>query len=101
MAVALRGYRCIPNGCDSWWDNDRRLRMTLGYSVTHDPAIVRAVCRHRRDISIDLLNEVWQYGNVTDIIRRQFHRNDFMRISIDTQMQSAASIGASGSRVSD
>ena len=63
--------------------------MTLGNSVVGDLAIVRPVCRHRRNLSTDLIKEIWQFGAVADIIRRQFHRDDFMRIGIDTQMQLA------------
>jgi hypothetical protein len=52
-------------------------------------AVVRSICRHRRNINIDLIKEVRQFRDVADIIGRQFHRDDFMRISIDTEMQLA------------
>jgi hypothetical protein len=50
-------------------------------------AIVRPVCRHRRNVSTDLIKEVRQLRDVADIIGRQFRRNDVMRIGIDTEMQ--------------
>ena len=34
----------------------------------------------------DLVKEVRHFGDVADIIRGQFHRNDFMRASIDSEM---------------
>jgi hypothetical protein len=52
-------------------------------------AIVRPVCRHRSNVSTDRIKEVWKFGDVADIVRRQFHRDDFMRVGIDTQMQLA------------
>jgi hypothetical protein len=63
--------------------------VTLGDSIIDDLAIVRTVCCHRRNISIDLLKEVRQFRDVADIIRRQFHRDDFMRSGIHTEMQFA------------
>ena len=89
MFVTLRSCRFTCNGCYPWRNNDRRFWVTLGNSVIDDLAIVRPVCRHRRNVSIDLIEEIWQFGDVTDIIRRQFHRDDFMRIGIDTEMQLA------------
>src|ERR1700735_835622 len=53
MFVTLRRCRFVCNGCDSWWYDHRCLRVTLGNSVIDDLAIVRAVCRHRRHVSID------------------------------------------------
>ena len=35
-------------------------------------------------ISIDLIKQVWNCGDIADIIRRQFHRDDFMRVGINT-----------------
>jgi hypothetical protein len=87
MFVTLRSCRFTCNGCNPWRYNYRRLWVTLGNSVIDDLAIVRPVCRHRRNVSIDLIEKVWQFGDVTDIIRRQFHHDDFMRIGIDTEMQ--------------
>jgi hypothetical protein len=51
---------------------------TLGNSLIDDLAIVHPVCHHRRNVSIDLIKEVCQFGDVTDIIGRPFHRDDFM-----------------------
>jgi hypothetical protein len=41
------------------------------------------------DVSIDLIKEAWQFRDVANIIRRQFHRDDFMRIGIHSKMQLA------------
>jgi hypothetical protein len=89
MFVARHGCRRTCNSCYPGRDNDRRFWVTLGNSVVDDLAIVRSVCRHRRNVSADLIKQVWQFGDVTDIIQRQFHRDDFMRISIGTEMQLA------------
>jgi hypothetical protein len=58
MLVALRGYRFIQNSRDAWWNDDCCFRMTLGNNATNNLAIVRAVCCHRRHVSIDLIKEV-------------------------------------------
>ena len=57
MFVTLRDCRLICNGCDSWWNNDRRFWVTLGNNAIHNLAIIRAICRHRRHVSIDLIKE--------------------------------------------
>ena len=69
MFVALRGCHFTCNGCCSWRNNDRCLRVTLGNSVIDDLAIIRPVCRHRRNVDIDLIKEIGQFRNVADIIR--------------------------------
>jgi hypothetical protein len=100
MFVALRGCRFTRNGRYLSRNNYRRFRVTLRNCVIDDLAIVRPVCRHQRNVSIDLIEEVWQFGDAIDIIRRQFHRDDFVRIGIDRDA-ACASAGASGCRVSD
>jgi hypothetical protein len=70
-------------------NNDCRIWVTLGNSSIDDLTIIRHVCRQRRNISIDLIRVVRQFRDVADLIRRQFHRDDFMRIGIDTEMQLA------------
>ena len=91
MFVTLRDCRLICNGCDSCWNNDRRFWVTLGNNAIDNLAVVRAICRHRRHVSIDLIKEVWQFPDVANIIRRQFHRDDLMRVGVDTEMQLAPS----------
>jgi uncharacterized Zn-finger protein len=91
MFVALGGCRFTCNGCNLWWNNHRRIWVTLGNSVIDDLAIICPVCRHRRNVSIDLVEKVRQFGDVTDIIRRQFRRDNFMRTRIDSKMQLAPS----------
>ena len=91
MFVALRRHSFTRNGCNSWWNNDRRFRVTLGNGVIGDLAVIRPICRQRRNVSVDLIKQVWQFGDVTDIIQGQFHGDDFMCIGIDTEMQLAPS----------
>jgi hypothetical protein len=50
--------------------------VTLGNGVVDDLAIVRPVGRHRHNVGIDLLKEVWYHRDVADIVRRQFHRDN-------------------------
>jgi hypothetical protein len=45
--------------------------MTFVDSLT----VIRAICRHRRNVSVDLIKQVRNFGDIADIIRRQFHRN--------------------------
>ena len=87
MFVPLCCCRFTRNRRYAWRDDDCCFRMTLGNNVVDRLAIVRAICRHGRNVNIDLIKEVWHHRDVAGIIRRQFHRDDFMRISIDTKMQ--------------
>lgn len=91
MFVALRRHSFTRNGCNSGWDKNRRHRVALGNGVIDGLAIVRTVCRQRRNVSINQIKQVGQFGGVTDIIGCQFHGDDFMRIGIDTEMQLAPS----------
>ena len=59
MLVAQRGRRFTCNGRTSWWNDHRRFRVTLGNGVLDDLAIIRPVCRHRRNVSINLIKEIW------------------------------------------
>jgi hypothetical protein len=61
--------------------------MTFGNSIVNGFTIIRAVCRQRRNGSIDLIEQLRHLGNVADIIRRQFHSDDFMRAGIDAEVQ--------------
>jgi hypothetical protein len=55
MVVPPRGCRFICNGFSPWWNNNRRFWVRLGNSVIDDLALVRSVCRHRRNVGIDLI----------------------------------------------
>jgi len=61
--------------------------MTFGHGIVNGFAIIRPACRQRRDIGIALIEQFRKGGNVTDIIRGQFRRDDFMRVGIHAQMQ--------------
>ena len=63
--------------------------MTFGHSSVNGFAVIRAVCHQRRNVSLDLIQQLREFGNVADIIRRQFHGDDFMRVGINAQMQPA------------
>ena len=54
----------------------------------HKNALYRYLARQTRNTETanDLFQEVWQFRDVADIIRRQFHRDDLMRVGIDTEM---------------
>ena len=84
--VARRCGGCTWNGRYPWWNDDRRVRMTLGDGIVDSLTVIRAICRHRRNVGIDLIKQVWNFGDIADIIRRQFHRDNFMRVSINTEM---------------
>ena len=98
MFVALRCCRFSCNGCDPWWNNDQRYWGMLGDSVVDNLAIVCPICCHRRNVSTDLIKEVRHVGDVADIVRRQFHSNDFMRIGIDTEVHERGQSLSSGER---
>jgi hypothetical protein len=38
-------------------------------------------------VSIDLIEQVWHFRNATNIVRRQFHGNDVMRVRIKADMR--------------
>ena len=59
MLVALRRGGFIWNGRYSWRNDNRGFRMTFGDSVVDGLAIIRAICRHRRNVGIDLIKQVW------------------------------------------
>ena len=84
--VARRCGGFTWNGRYPWWNDDRRGRMTLGDSIIDSLTVIRAICRHRRNVGIDLIKQVRNLGDIADIIRRQFHRDNFMRVSINTEM---------------
>ena len=70
-------------------NDDRGLRMTFGHGIVNGLAIIRAVCGHRCNVSIDLIEQFRHFGNVADIVRRQFHGDDFMRVGINAEVQLA------------
>ena len=89
MSVALCCHGLARNGRRPRWNDDRGLRMTFGHSILDGFAIIRAVCGHRRQVSVDLIEQLPDLGNVADILRCQFYSDDFMRVSINAEMQLA------------
>ena len=61
--------------------------MTFGNSIVNGLTIISAVRGQRRDVSADLVKQIRYFGNVTDIIRRQLDRDDFMRDGIHPKVQ--------------
>src|SRR6266567_9543710 len=89
MPVALRCRGLARNGGRPGWNYDRGLRITFEHGVVNGFAIIRAIRRHRRNLSIDLIEQFGKFGYVADIIRRQFGRDDVVRAGIDAEMQLA------------
>jgi hypothetical protein len=87
--VALRGCRFTWNGRYPRWNDDRRFRVTLGNSIVDNFTVIGTICPHRRDVTADLIKSVRQFGDVADIIRRQFNCDNFGRAGINTEMQLA------------
>src|SRR5260370_14337312 len=87
MSVALRCRGLARNGCRRWWNDDRSLGMTFSHGIVNGLAIIRAVCRERRNVGSDLIEQFGKFGDVADIVRRQFGRDDFMRVSINAEVQ--------------
>jgi hypothetical protein len=63
MFVTLRGCRFDCNGCYSWWNNDPCFWVTLGNGVIDYLAIVRPVCRHRKNVGVNLSICSGRFGN--------------------------------------
>jgi hypothetical protein len=87
--------RCVSvvswNSRRTRWNDDRGFWMTLGDCLVGGLAIIRAVCRHRRNVRIDLIEETRNFGDIANVIRRHFHRHGFMRVGIHAEMQLAPS----------
>ena len=60
--------------------------MTFGDGIIHRLAIIRAIRCHRSNICIDLIEQVRYFRDIANIIRGQFHRDDFMRVSIHAKV---------------
>jgi hypothetical protein len=45
--------------------------VTLGNGIVDRLAIIRAVCRQRGNVDVDLIKQIRYFGNVADIVRRQ------------------------------
>src|SRR5580692_4506305 len=63
--------------------------MSHSDSIVDDFTVIRAIRDHRRNPNIDLIKQIRYFGNVTDIVRRQLHRDDFMRVGVHTKVQLA------------
>ena len=60
--------------------------MTCGDGIVHCLAIVRASRCHRSNVGIDLIEQVRYFRDIASIVRRQFHRDDFMRVSVHAKV---------------
>jgi hypothetical protein len=50
--------------------------MPIGNGVVGRLAIIRAVCRHGGNVAIHLIEQFRQYGNIANIVKRQFCSGD-------------------------
>jgi hypothetical protein len=50
---------------------------------------MRAVRRDRCNVSIDLIKQTRCFGKFADVVLRQLHRDDFMRVGINAEVQLA------------
>ena len=89
MSVALCWDGSAGNSRRPRRNSDRGLGVAFGNSIVNGFAIIRAVCGQRCDIILDLIEQFRHFGNVADIVRRQFHDGDFMRVSINAEVQFA------------
>ena len=56
--------------------------MTLGDSIIDSLTVIRAICRHRRNVGIDLIKQVWNFGDIADMLvpeltRRGRYKTDY------------------------
>jgi hypothetical protein len=61
--------------------------MTIGDRTAHFLAIILAIRCHRSNVGIDLIEQVRYFRYIANIVRRQFHRDDFMRVSIHAKVK--------------
>lgn len=87
MLIALRRCCFARNRRRSRWNDDSGLWMTFGNSIVDGLTIICAVRGQRRNVGVDLVKQIRYFGNVTDIIRRQLDRHDFMRDGINSKVQ--------------
>ena len=58
--------------------------MTASYTVSPSyapSAVIEAT------IGVDLIKQVRYFGDIADVVRRQFHRDDFMRVGIHAEVK--------------
>ena len=63
--------------------------MTFGQGIVSGLASYAPSAVSDANLTIDLIELFRHFGNVADIIRRQFHGGDFMRVSINAEVQLA------------
>ena len=86
MLIALCCGGPTRNRCRSGRNDNRRSRMTFGDGIIYRLAIIRAIRCHRSNICIDLIEQVRYFRDIANIIQGQFHRDDFMRVSIHAKV---------------
>ena len=87
MMIALGRGSSTCNRRHSWRNDNRGLRMTFDDGIVHRVAIIRAVRCHRSNIGINLIKQVRYFRDVANVVRRQFHRDDFIRVGIHTKVK--------------
>ena len=63
--------------------------MSLQHLVIDRIAVIGAISRDQTDWALDLVQQIRERRDVTDIIRRQLDRDDLLRPRIDCEMQFA------------
>jgi hypothetical protein len=61
--------------------------MTLRDSIINHLAIIGTVSGHRADRTFYLIERIRDHRDIANIIRGQFHGDDFMGISVDGDME--------------
>ena len=87
MCIALRCHGFIWNSGPPGRNDNRSFGMAFGQCIINGHAIIRAVCGHRSDRGVDLIEQLRNFRNIAHIVRRQFRSDDVMRPRIDTKMQ--------------
>jgi hypothetical protein len=89
MLIALGRAGFTQNRRRARRNDHPRRGMSSQHLIVNWVAIVSAIACYRTDRVLDLIQQIRQCRDVADIIRRQFHRSDFLRIGVDRQMQLA------------
>jgi hypothetical protein len=87
MLIALRRCYFAWNRRRPRWNDGRSFWMTVGDSIVDGLTIIRTIRGQRRNVSVDLIKQTRYFGDVADIIRRQFHHDDFMRDGVHSEVQ--------------
>jgi hypothetical protein len=91
IAIALRCAGFAQNGRHARRGNHPCHGMSLQYLIVDRFAVVGTVGAHRANWVLDLIQQILQGQDIADIICREVHRDDFLRLGVKRQMQRATS----------